>query len=505
MWWTAIIRDRFLALGLRRPTRIRIEDSDVPMLSIQDFDLELAIDENALPGCSVLHDFAVKRSIAETCIQLTKLCLCIGDVLTAKYSEQDGRPTRYSFDMQKFLTRNVDSKSSMTEMFTQGLQGWTEQLPPSLHLEAEVEEMDTGELPVSLVVHRALIHMLFYATVSALHRSQVLSSVPTSGFQPGGDEIQEARAQLRRASNGTMRVVRKLIELDYVRFLPISALTGLQSAVINQLLDLKATNEDDRRAALQGFCYCMRAVTMLREPYTAADHTVSLIEAAIRRADISVPVATSGGASKSMDAAEMAFFSHKKARNTSDLLAAAVMENLIPAELAETKLVTPPPEHSLLSEQTEKDTNTAAGFPTVSPNAQEFDLARRLESFLTTPLPAPEQTDYWSYAPAEPLNMSMPYDFDIYFNKYMSNPDDMGTLALDGNQSAGSNLDTDVPDPSMVQPVSKDASSMLLLDDDDDVDDEESSDFDSTDMFDLTPMHTNLGMDRMMGMVELTA
>ena len=39
------MRDRLIALGMRRPTRIRIEDYDIPTLNEDDFDI-FALPEN---------------------------------------------------------------------------------------------------------------------------------------------------------------------------------------------------------------------------------------------------------------------------------------------------------------------------------------------------------------------------------------------------------------------------------------------------------------------------
>jgi hypothetical protein len=39
IWWSTYMRDRLIALGMRRPTRIKTEDFDVPMLTLDDFEI----------------------------------------------------------------------------------------------------------------------------------------------------------------------------------------------------------------------------------------------------------------------------------------------------------------------------------------------------------------------------------------------------------------------------------------------------------------------------------
>src|SRR3954447_52474 len=41
IWWSTFMRDRLVALGMRRPTRVKDEDYDVPMLTEEDFETEV--------------------------------------------------------------------------------------------------------------------------------------------------------------------------------------------------------------------------------------------------------------------------------------------------------------------------------------------------------------------------------------------------------------------------------------------------------------------------------
>ena len=77
------MRDRLIALGMRRPTRIKDEDYDVPMITLEDFEIE-AIPESitcVLPECTIARDTEKQRQLAILCIQKAKLCLCISNVL----------------------------------------------------------------------------------------------------------------------------------------------------------------------------------------------------------------------------------------------------------------------------------------------------------------------------------------------------------------------------------------------------------------------------------------
>lgn len=86
VWWTAFIRDRSLALdagaeaGWARPMRIRREDCDVEMLSLEDFDAAGEKEED--DGIEEMR----ARSNANTCVEKAKLCWCCDEILASNFS-----------------------------------------------------------------------------------------------------------------------------------------------------------------------------------------------------------------------------------------------------------------------------------------------------------------------------------------------------------------------------------------------------------------------------------
>lgn len=88
IWWSCFMRDRLIALGMRRPTRVKDEDYDVPMLVEDDFEIA-ALPEHitVVPReCTLARDVGAQRELAQMCIAKAKLCLCISHVLSAQYS-----------------------------------------------------------------------------------------------------------------------------------------------------------------------------------------------------------------------------------------------------------------------------------------------------------------------------------------------------------------------------------------------------------------------------------
>ena len=60
------MRDRLVALGMRRPTRVKDEDYDVPMLTENDFEIAVLSESNTIisQDCSLIRDIDAQRELA---------------------------------------------------------------------------------------------------------------------------------------------------------------------------------------------------------------------------------------------------------------------------------------------------------------------------------------------------------------------------------------------------------------------------------------------------------
>src|SRR3954468_4052464 len=86
IWWSCFMRDRLVALGMRRPTRVKDEDYDVPMLTEDDFETEPLSDNITIVSTKLIRNEESQRQLAQLCIAKAKLCLCVSHVLSAQYS-----------------------------------------------------------------------------------------------------------------------------------------------------------------------------------------------------------------------------------------------------------------------------------------------------------------------------------------------------------------------------------------------------------------------------------
>jgi Fungal specific transcription factor domain len=293
IWWSCFMRDRLVALGMRRPTRIKSEDYDVPMLTLDDFELS-SLNPNITciaQDCLLARDPARQRVLAIMCIEKAKLCVCISHVLSAQYSVLNNNqgaltPEGNTTTTMMLLPRKLGAETCEVRSCDDQLSKWIEELPKEVLYHTPVP----GAVDEVLTVHCALLHMVYYTTLSALHRPQVLPSAPAAWpARNGGAELHEiSRNKVRRAAAEITRIGKELRELDLVKYLPTTGVTVLLPAIIIHLLDIKSLDEKIRNESLRGFSLCMQVIDRLRENYAAADYATHFLEAAIRKADIRV-------------------------------------------------------------------------------------------------------------------------------------------------------------------------------------------------------------------------
>ncbi|TAQ86733.1 hypothetical protein B7494_g4961 [Chlorociboria aeruginascens] len=294
IWWSCFMRDRLVALGMRRPTRIKEEDYNVPMLTEDDFEIKSLPDTNMVisKDCGLIRDVEAQRSSARMTIANAKLSLCISHVLSAQYSVlvkyqgmqcKDGSAASSIMLLPKKLDQTDEVRRCDLE-----LQEWVDGLPSCCVYFPEVLPGNSGS---PIFVQRALLHMVYQTTVSALHRPQVL---PDASQRDKCIELHElSRRKVCDASREITRYSQDLHSFGLDRYLPTTGVTVLLPAIIIHLLDIKSCNDEARQAAVDGFQKCMIVLEKLRETYASADYATKFLEAAIAKAqlDIQLPKA----------------------------------------------------------------------------------------------------------------------------------------------------------------------------------------------------------------------
>ncbi|CAK47094.1 transcriptional regulator family: Fungal Specific TF [Aspergillus niger] len=290
IWWSTYTRDRLIALGMRRPMRVKDDDCDVPMLTLDDFEFHPFSPEivSMVGNSEILQSVSHQRELALMFIEKAKLCLCVSHVLSAQYSVLS-----HKFGGTMETTMMLVPKKSAAETFEvrrcdQELEDWLAHLPTEIRY-APAAPSKLNEAQEVLHSHRALLKMVYLTTSSALHRPQVLPAIP---FPSMDAELQEiSRNKVRFAAIEITNIAQDLHSLDLTRYFPTTGVTVLLPAVIIHLLDIKSSDHNVRMTSLHRFYQCMRILQRLREIYASADFATSFLEAAIRKAGIQLTVA----------------------------------------------------------------------------------------------------------------------------------------------------------------------------------------------------------------------
>ncbi|KAI0814379.1 fungal-specific transcription factor domain-containing protein [Xylaria sp. FL0064] len=288
IWWSCFMRDRLIALGMRRPTRIKDEDFDVPMLAEEDFDIkELPDDVQVVgPECTLLRDVGMQRELAQMCVAKAKLSLCISHMLKAQYSvlvchKTHPENTTHS-TMMLLPNKQLDNMENIVQCDRE-LTKWAETLPESCKYRP-LTPVDVQNGRGVIALQRNLLHMVYFTTLSALHRPLFLPSSPRD-LQQTPSQIQQQISRMRVCSAAVQitRMVAELSALQLERFLPTTGVTVILPAMIIHMIEMKNPSQVVQLAAHKGFQQCMRVMTRLRDTYSAADYAVAFVNAAMRK------------------------------------------------------------------------------------------------------------------------------------------------------------------------------------------------------------------------------
>jgi hypothetical protein len=290
--WSCFMRDRLVALAMGRPTRIRDEDFDVPGLTLDDFERDPVPNDISCINhkCVVARDAEILKQLAEMCVEKTKLCICIGHVLTSQYSARDrypdgvasGCPMNYT---TMLVPKGFNPDPCDIDRCDIELENWRVGLTKSVFFELPVTA-DLASGRISLTVHRALLQMLYLTTLSTLHRPQALiseSMCPTSEYRAlrvvSGEKVHLAASKITQ-------ICQEMYQLSLVRFLPTTAITVITPAVIIHLLDMKSLDKERRSKGVERFYNSMQVLHDLRDNYAAAELASTFLFLAMDKADI---------------------------------------------------------------------------------------------------------------------------------------------------------------------------------------------------------------------------
>lgn len=277
------MRAQVVALGMQRPAHISFKEHNIPMLTVEDFDIE------AIPASdigSVAGDSKYFQNLAILCIEKAKVCFYISRILSTQYTvscqiKSQLVPAGIA-PMNTLLPKIDNMMSEENRACDKQLQEWYSTRPKEVKQNPSSKELlSTKE--GSVMVHQAILDMLYSTAISALHRPQLLHP---GLLHPGEPPIyqQESRYIVQREARKITTISGELNRLDLVRYLPGYTITVILPAIMIHLTTIKSGDSTAKQESYEGFCTCMVVMQQLRYTYNSADVITAILQSAIIKA-----------------------------------------------------------------------------------------------------------------------------------------------------------------------------------------------------------------------------
>jgi hypothetical protein len=246
IWWTLYSRDRSVAVALGRPVAIDPEDSDVEMVSEDDF-----IDDETEHGA----EFPPDPVHVAFFINYVKLSEIMGLVLSQQYSVASKHRRANAIDL---------THSDMA------LADWLQHCP------AEVQWDRTRHH-----FWAALLHSNYYTTLCLLHRAHMPpagspKSTHLDGF--GEEHAYPSRNIAYQAAAMITSIIENLQAHDHIRYTPAFIVYSLFSALIMHVYQMKSSNKSIVSATEQRITVCLNALKEVSKVWLVAKMVHTLFE-----------------------------------------------------------------------------------------------------------------------------------------------------------------------------------------------------------------------------------
>ncbi|EME43927.1 hypothetical protein DOTSEDRAFT_71663 [Dothistroma septosporum NZE10] len=246
IWWTLFTRDRSVAVALGRPVSINIEDSDVEMVSEDDF-IDDEPDRPAEYPADPIH--------VQFFLNYVKLCEIMGLVLSQQYS------------VASKLRRNNALDLTHSDM---ALADWLQNCPPEVRWEPQRHHFWS-----------ALLHANYYTTLCLLHRAHMPpAGSPSSRDNQGYPEetAYPSRSIAYQAAGMITSIIEALQGHDQLRYAPAFIVYSLFSALIMHVYQMRSSNQLVVTATQQRLTCCMNALKDVSKVWLVAKMVHTLFE-----------------------------------------------------------------------------------------------------------------------------------------------------------------------------------------------------------------------------------
>lgn len=242
IWWTLFTRDRSVAVALGRPVHINLDDSDVEMLTEDDF----VEDEDGRP-----NEYPADPVHVHFFMQYVKLCEIMGLVLSQQYSVAAKGRQKNPIDL---------THSDMA------LADWLQNCPKVVYWEMPRHHFWS-----------ALLHSNYYTTLCLLHRAHMPPGGGSSRFPE--DAAYPSRNIAFQAAAMITSIIENLSAHDELRYCPAFIVYSLFSALIMHVYQMRSPIPSIQQVTQDRIRTCMTALKDVSRVWLVGKMVYTLFEA----------------------------------------------------------------------------------------------------------------------------------------------------------------------------------------------------------------------------------
>ncbi|KAK0645579.1 fungal-specific transcription factor domain-containing protein [Cercophora newfieldiana] len=240
IWWTLFTRDRSVAVALGRPCHINLDDSDVEMLTEDDFIEDDADQPSEYPPDPIHVQFF---------LQYVKLCEIMGLVLSQQYSVASKGRRQNAIDL---------THSDMA------LADWLQNCPKLVYWEVPRHHFWS-----------ALLHSNYYTTLCLLHRAHM----PPSGSRGFPEEASYPSRNIAFQAAGMITsIIENLLAHEELRFCPAFVVYSLFSALIMHVYQMRSPVPSIQQVTQDRIRTCMGALKDISRVWLVGKMVYTLFE-----------------------------------------------------------------------------------------------------------------------------------------------------------------------------------------------------------------------------------
>ncbi|KAK5054473.1 hypothetical protein LTR84_001364 [Exophiala bonariae] len=278
IWWCCLMRDALTSLGTNRAPRVQSHDFTVTPLTLED----MHHSDNSLNTNSLLNSSdQAQAKLASIFIASTKLCRILSTIIDLLYAENPIGHIGILYPKQDNKhnagpthTRPVDGLEKL-EMCEQDLQQWRDQMPDDLLHQFPVPVI-TSSAEEAMIIHRALLAMLYLVAQFCLHRPRALAD--RMGLGASQNQIRGSQTSMRAAAESLNKIVMDLYRVDLMRRLPGTSISCILTISWSHVFDLQSPSDEVRRGGARRFEECKLALRELVDTNVAAEWAIGFLD-----------------------------------------------------------------------------------------------------------------------------------------------------------------------------------------------------------------------------------